>query len=54
MLTEVALFTLAAHFFWGLWGLTQAQHSDIEFDYMNYACLRFAQYEAQKHVIDEI
>lgn len=53
MFKEVALFSLAAHFFWGLWGLTQAQHSDIEFDYMNYACLRFSQYETQKHILDQ-
>jgi ethanolamine kinase len=54
MFREVSIFTLAAHFFWGLWGLAQAQNSDIEFDYMNYACLRFSQYEQQKHILPDI
>ncbi len=54
MLKEVAIFTLTAHFFWGIWGLTQAQHSDIEFDYMNYACLRFSEYEKQKPILESI
>ena len=53
MLHEVAVFTLAAHFFWGLWGLTQAQHSDIDFDYMNYACYRFAEFDRRSHVLNE-
>ena len=52
MLHEVSIFTLAAHFFWGVWGLTQAQHSDIDFDYMNFACLRFAEYERRRHILD--
>ena len=43
-LDEVALFTAAAHFFWGLWALVQAAISDIDFDYMGYAILRFQQY----------
>lgn len=53
MLHEVAIFTLAAHCFWGLWGLTQAQHSDIDFDYMNYACCRFAEYDRRSDVLDD-
>ena len=38
---EVEFFTLASHFFWGLWGLLQAQNSDIDFNYMDYAIKRF-------------
>lgn len=45
---EVNLFGLASHFYWGLWGLVQAAVSDIPFDYMSYAILRFRQYEATK------
>ena len=35
--TEVTKFKLAAHFYWGLWALIQANLSDIDFDYMGYA-----------------
>ncbi|KAJ1720651.1 hypothetical protein LPJ53_004737 [Coemansia erecta] len=42
--TEVSLFQLASHFYWGIWGLVQAAISDIDFDYMDYARMRFEQY----------
>ena len=32
-----------SHLFWGLWGLIQAAHSSIEFDYFEYAMQRFDQ-----------
>jgi choline/ethanolamine kinase len=32
-----------SHLFWGLWGLIQAAHSSIEFDYFEYALQRFDQ-----------
>lgn len=41
VVAEVAVFNIAAHFFWGLWALVQAHVSDIPFDYMSYAVLRF-------------
>ncbi|KAF9152550.1 hypothetical protein BG015_005107 [Linnemannia schmuckeri] len=41
---EVNKFALASHFYWGIWALVQAQLSDIDFDYMPYAVLRFAEY----------
>ncbi|KAG0039641.1 Ethanolamine kinase 1 [Gryganskiella cystojenkinii] len=41
---EVNKFALASHFYWGVWALVQAQLSDIDFDYMPYAALRFAEY----------
>ncbi|KAI7830052.1 kinase-like domain-containing protein [Kickxella alabastrina] len=44
MYTEVSLFQLASHFYWGIWALVQADISDIDFDYMDYARLRFEQY----------
>jgi len=45
---EVNKFALAAHFLWGLWGLIQAQLSDIDFDYLSYAKLRFNEYYNRK------
>lgn len=54
VLHEVAIFTLAAHFFWGLWALSQAHFSDIPFDYMGYAVLRFAEYDRRKFVLDSV
>lgn len=42
---EVNLFALAAHYYWGLWGLMQSAFSDIPFDYMSYAIMRFSQCE---------
>ncbi|CAG8560293.1 1434_t:CDS:2 [Funneliformis mosseae] len=45
---EVNKFALASHFYWGLWALVQAQLSDIDFDYMEYAVLRFKEYYKRK------
>lgn len=41
---EVNKFALAAHFYWGSWALVQARFSDIDFDYLEYALTRFAEY----------
>ncbi|KAI8057961.1 choline/ethanolamine kinase [Syncephalis plumigaleata] len=41
---EVNQFALASHFYWGLWALVQAELSNIDFDYINYAVLRFNEY----------
>ena len=41
---QVQIFALAAHLFWGVWALVQAEISDIEFDYLEYAKLRFDQF----------
>lgn len=41
LFVEANQFALAAHVFWGLWGLVQASISDIHFDYMGYAVVRF-------------
>jgi ethanolamine kinase len=35
---------LLSHFFWGMWGLVQAKVSDIDFDYVAYAKMRFEAY----------
>uniref|UniRef100_A0A670ZUH9 Ethanolamine kinase n=1 Tax=Pseudonaja textilis TaxID=8673 RepID=A0A670ZUH9_PSETE len=34
MLLEISRFTLASHFFWGLWSILQAKISTIEFGYL--------------------
>ncbi|XP_075191756.1 ethanolamine kinase 2 [Anomaloglossus baeobatrachus] len=41
---QVNQFVLAAHFFWGLWALIQHRFSDIDFNFAQYAMLRFQQY----------
>ena len=33
----VCMFACADHFFWGLWGVVQAKHSTVDFDYIQYA-----------------
>uniref|UniRef100_A0A8D0GCP3 Ethanolamine kinase n=1 Tax=Sphenodon punctatus TaxID=8508 RepID=A0A8D0GCP3_SPHPU len=48
MLIEVNRFSLASHFFWGLWSIIQAKISSIEFGYMDYALSRFDAYFDQK------
>ncbi|CAO3600906.1 unnamed protein product [Absidia cylindrospora] len=45
---EVSGFSLASHFYWGLWAMIQAMVSDIDFDYMEYAVLRFDEYDKKK------
>ncbi|KAJ2705543.1 hypothetical protein FB645_002332 [Coemansia sp. IMI 203386] len=48
MYVEVCHFQLASHFYWGVWGLVQASISDIDFDYMDYARMRFDEYYKNK------
>ncbi|KAI8149143.1 kinase-like domain-containing protein [Fennellomyces sp. T-0311] len=48
---EVEGFSLASHFYWGLWALIQADISTIDFDYMSYAALRFDEYERRKRIV---
>lgn len=45
---EVAAFTLASHFFWGLWSIVQAHVATINFSYLDYALVRFEHYFKQK------
>ncbi|XP_075159359.1 ethanolamine kinase 1 [Haematobia irritans] len=45
---QVNQFALAAHFFWVIWSLIQAEHSTIDFDYVEYAFLRYNEYMARK------
>lgn len=45
---EVDGFSLASHYYWGLWAMIQAMVSDIDFNYMEYAVLRFNEYDKRK------
>jgi len=36
------LFSLVAHLFWSTWGVWQSKHSNIDFDYLNYAGEKYA------------
>uniref|UniRef100_A0A3P9N1P7 Ethanolamine kinase n=1 Tax=Poecilia reticulata TaxID=8081 RepID=A0A3P9N1P7_POERE len=47
---EVNRFSLASHFFWGLWSIIQARLSTIEFGYLEYAQARFDAYFQQKMI----
>lgn len=38
----IRFFTLVDHLWWGSWAVVQARHSPIDFDFMDYARLRFA------------
>lgn len=48
MYVQVRKFTLAAHLFWGIWSLIQAEHSTINFDFLGYAVNRLNEYFARK------
>ncbi|XP_077324843.1 ethanolamine kinase 1 [Lithobates pipiens] len=45
---QVNQFSLASHFFWGLWALIQAKYSRIDFDFLGYAIVRLSQYFKMK------
>nr|CAD7202208.1 unnamed protein product [Timema douglasi] len=45
---QVNKFSLASHFFWGIWGLIQAEHSAIDFDFLGYSAIRFKEYFDKK------
>ena len=44
----VCRFALSSNFYWGLWAIIQARHSPIDFDFMEYARIRFKGYFYQK------
>lgn len=45
---EIDLFRGAPGFYWGIWALIQAEISQIDFDYRNYAEVRLGEYWAWK------
>jgi ethanolamine kinase len=40
---EVDAFSLASHAYWGVWSIIQARYSPIDFDYLSYHALRWAE-----------
>lgn len=50
-MSAVQKFTLASHFLWGIWSLLQAEHSSLEFDFLNYALIRYTEYYKRKKQI---
>jgi choline/ethanolamine kinase len=51
LLNNIEKYALASHLFWGLWGIISEHVNDIDFDYMDYARQRFAQYWLKKPAI---
>ncbi|TPX66863.1 hypothetical protein SpCBS45565_g04229 [Spizellomyces sp. 'palustris'] len=45
---EVAKFSLASHFYWAVWALVQAEISDLDFDYLEYALMRLREYRRRR------
>ncbi|KAI9015063.1 kinase-like domain-containing protein [Gaertneriomyces semiglobifer] len=45
---EVNKFTLCSNLLWGLWGVMQAEQSEIDFDFVGYALERFNWYKSSK------
>lgn len=48
LVVEANVYSLAAHMYWGTWAMMQAKWSAIDFDYMGYAALRWAEYRKRK------
>lgn len=36
---QVNQFALASHMFWAIWGMIQAEHSEIDYDFIEYVIL---------------
>nr|CAH7756816.1 unnamed protein product [Callosobruchus chinensis] len=51
LFVQVNKFALLSHIFWGVWALIQAEHSYINFDYIQYAHVRFSEYFAKKDTL---
>jgi ethanolamine kinase len=47
---EANKYALAAHLFWTVWALVQAAQSSIDFDYIEYAGVRFSEYRRRKEL----
>jgi ethanolamine kinase len=53
VLAEVAAFESAAHLFWAIWALVQAEISDLDFDYLEYAIMRLERYNLAVKLLDQ-
>eukprot|EP00090_Calanus_glacialis_P046093 TRINITY_DN8881_c0_g1_i1.p1 TRINITY_DN8881_c0_g1~~TRINITY_DN8881_c0_g1_i1.p1 ORF type:complete len:350 (-),score=156.31 TRINITY_DN8881_c0_g1_i1:126-1142(-) len=47
----VQQFMLCAHLLWAVWAVIQAENSDIDFDFVDYALQRFREYNRWKEVL---
>ena len=50
---EANRYALAAHLFWGVWGVIQARHSKIDFDFLKYGEERIAAYYFSKKKLEK-
>uniref|UniRef100_A0A7S1X512 ethanolamine kinase n=1 Tax=Tetraselmis chuii TaxID=63592 RepID=A0A7S1X512_9CHLO len=48
LVVEANVSSLASHLFWGLWALIQARYSSIDFDYVEYAKMRYAEFKRRR------
>ncbi|KAG0212787.1 hypothetical protein BGX28_005634 [Mortierella sp. GBA30] len=48
MYKEVNKFALTSHIMWGLWGLIQANQSEIDFDYFEYSLQRLSEFRRRR------
>lgn len=54
LLREVEVFSLASHFFWGLWSIINAVSSKIPFGYWEYGADRFECYFKLKKELPQL
>ena len=47
----VQKFVLCSHLLWGSWGLVQAKHSTIDFDFKDFSEQRFREYARMKSIV---
>ncbi|PVU88719.1 hypothetical protein BB561_005732 [Smittium simulii] len=52
LIYEISVFANASSLYWGIWSLIQANFSEIDFDYLSYAKLRFDHYYLLKSKTD--
>ena len=48
---QVQQFMLCAHLLWSVWAVIQAENSDIDFDFVDYALQRFREYKRWKGIL---
>jgi len=51
LMEHVEMFSIAAHFFWGVWSIVQAANSSIPFDFLGYAISRLGEYFRRKTIL---
>lgn len=51
LLEHVEMFSIAAHYFWGVWSLIQAANSTIPFDFLGYSISRLGEYYRKKTIL---